>query len=284
MHSRFDRIDFDDVVKEAWLNLSIEEEGSTKSLHDKLKGLKIQLKLWYSRTKEAEYSKKKSIMSSFRSIEEKIDAGCANDKDRALRVNRLQELDGLEKLESMDLVEKARIKWESPWCRWRELGLQYGIVAAKKRQIRPISLIGVHYKIVSRILANRLSKVIGSIISQEQSAFTSRQILVGPLILSEVIDWLRFEEFRCVLTREDSAQFFNWLRFDQDSSLCFDQDSSLRFDQDSSLRFDQDSSLRFDQDSSLRFDQDSLLRFDEDSSLRFDDYSLCFDKTSPLFA
>ncbi|GJU55835.1 hypothetical protein Tco_1229549 [Tanacetum coccineum] len=51
-------------------------------------------------------------MSSFRSIEEKIYAGCANDKYRVLRVNRLQELDGLEKLESMDMVQKARVKWE----------------------------------------------------------------------------------------------------------------------------------------------------------------------------
>nr|GEU60940.1 hypothetical protein [Tanacetum cinerariifolium] len=54
----------------------------------------------------------------------------------------------------------------------------------------PISLIGVHYKIIAKILATRLSKVINSIISPEQYAFiTGRQILNGPLILSEVINW-----------------------------------------------------------------------------------------------
>nr|GFC48885.1 RNA-directed DNA polymerase, eukaryota [Tanacetum cinerariifolium] len=53
----------------------------------------------------------------------------------------------------------------------------------------PISLIGLHYKIVAKILSNRLSKVIDSIISPEQSAIISgRQILDGPLILSEIID------------------------------------------------------------------------------------------------
>ncbi|GKA68905.1 zf-CCHC domain-containing protein [Tanacetum coccineum] len=53
---------------------------------------------------------------------------------------------------------------------------------------RPISLIGFQYKIVAGILANRLSKVMDSIISHEQSAFISgRQILDGPLILSEVL-------------------------------------------------------------------------------------------------
>ncbi|GJR24839.1 retrovirus-related pol polyprotein from transposon TNT 1-94 [Tanacetum coccineum] len=45
-------------------------------------------------------------------MEEKIDPGCASDEDRALRVNRWQELDGLEKLESMDVVQNAQVKWE----------------------------------------------------------------------------------------------------------------------------------------------------------------------------
>ncbi|GJX54108.1 putative RNA-directed DNA polymerase, eukaryota, reverse transcriptase zinc-binding domain protein [Tanacetum coccineum] len=51
---------------------------------------------------------------------------------------------------------------------------------------RPISLIGIHYKIIAKILANRLSKVIDKIVSKEQSAFIAgRQILDGPVILSE---------------------------------------------------------------------------------------------------
>ncbi|GKA90469.1 hypothetical protein Tco_0812339 [Tanacetum coccineum] len=36
---------------------------------------------------------------------------------------------------------------------------------------RLISLIGIHYKIIAKILANRLSKVIDKIVSKEQSAF-----------------------------------------------------------------------------------------------------------------
>ncbi|GJV29338.1 RNA-directed DNA polymerase, eukaryota, reverse transcriptase zinc-binding domain protein [Tanacetum coccineum] len=43
---------------------------------------------------------------------------------------------------------------------------------------RPISLIGIHYKIIAKILANRLSKVIDKIVSKEQSAF-----IAGPSIL-----------------------------------------------------------------------------------------------------
>ncbi|GJZ66329.1 RNA-directed DNA polymerase, eukaryota [Tanacetum coccineum] len=51
-------------------------------------------------------------------------------------------------------------------------------------EFRPISLIGCHYKIVGKIFMNRLSSVIGSLVSKEQSAFIrGRQILDGPMIL-----------------------------------------------------------------------------------------------------
>ncbi|GJY45892.1 RNA-directed DNA polymerase, eukaryota [Tanacetum coccineum] len=52
------------------------------------------------------------------------------------------------------------------------------------KDYRPISLIGCFYKIVSKILANRLKMVISELISDVQSAFVSnRQILDGPFIL-----------------------------------------------------------------------------------------------------
>ena len=49
---------------------------------------------------------------------------------------------------------------------------------------RPISLIGSVYKVVTKILANRLSSVISDLVSESQSAFiANRQILDGPFIL-----------------------------------------------------------------------------------------------------
>nr|GEZ89329.1 RNA-directed DNA polymerase, eukaryota [Tanacetum cinerariifolium] len=52
----------------------------------------------------------------------------------------------------------------------------------------PITLIGCIYKIVAKILANRLSLVISELVSDVQSTFvSSRQILDGPFILNELI-------------------------------------------------------------------------------------------------
>ena len=49
---------------------------------------------------------------------------------------------------------------------------------------RLISLIGSLYKIIAKILANRLVVVLGDLVNEVQSAFVAdRQILHGPFIL-----------------------------------------------------------------------------------------------------
>ncbi|XP_021996297.1 uncharacterized protein LOC110893498 [Helianthus annuus] len=57
---------------------------------------------------------------------------------------------------------------------------------------RPINLIGIISKVVSKVLANRLKTVMGKVVSETQSAFlTGRNILDGPLMVNEVIAWAK---------------------------------------------------------------------------------------------
>ena len=59
----------------------------------------------------------------------------------------------------------------------------------KLNDFRSISLVGSLYKILAKLLANRLCMVIGSVISETQSAFvTYRQILDDILIANEAVD------------------------------------------------------------------------------------------------
>ncbi|XP_022026965.1 uncharacterized protein LOC110928010 [Helianthus annuus] len=57
---------------------------------------------------------------------------------------------------------------------------------------RRISLIGVVNKAISKVLVNRLRRVIGKLVSEVQSAFLAgRNISDGPLILNEMIAWMK---------------------------------------------------------------------------------------------
>jgi len=59
-------------------------------------------------------------------------------------------------------------------------------------QYRPISLVGAMYKIISKVLAERLKKVLPSIIDESQSAFLKdRGILDSVLLVNEAIEDLR---------------------------------------------------------------------------------------------
>ncbi|GKV38004.1 hypothetical protein SLEP1_g45962 [Rubroshorea leprosula] len=56
-------------------------------------------------------------------------------------------------------------------------------------EYRPISLIGCIYKILAKLLANRLSKVLNGIIGENQSAFIEgRQLVDGVVVANEAID------------------------------------------------------------------------------------------------
>ena len=62
-------------------------------------------------------------------------------------------------------------------------------VAIDLNDFKPISLGGNLYKLLANVLANRLKKVIGKIVTKSQNAFVEgRQILDASLIANEAID------------------------------------------------------------------------------------------------
>ncbi|GJW06163.1 RNA-directed DNA polymerase, eukaryota [Tanacetum coccineum] len=80
---------------------------------------------------------------------------------------------------------------------------------------RPISLIGCVYKVVTKILANRLAMVISSIVSNTQSAFLSeRQILDGPFIINEVLSWCKRKNKKAMFFKVDFAKAYDSVKWD----------------------------------------------------------------------
>ncbi|GKA04478.1 RNA-directed DNA polymerase, eukaryota [Tanacetum coccineum] len=80
---------------------------------------------------------------------------------------------------------------------------------------RPISLIGSMYKVVTKVLANRLALVISDLISDTQSAFVAnRQILDGPFILNELLHWCKRQKKQAMFFKVDFAKAYDSVRWD----------------------------------------------------------------------
>ncbi|KAJ9561194.1 hypothetical protein OSB04_006354 [Centaurea solstitialis] len=79
---------------------------------------------------------------------------------------------------------------------------------------RPISLIGCYYKCIAKLLANRLVKVMGRVISGNQTAFIpGRQILDGCLVANEIVHFAKKKKKKLFLFKVDFEKAFdcvNW--------------------------------------------------------------------------
>lgn len=86
--------------------------------------------------------------------------------------------------------------------------------AIELRDYRPISLIGSTNKIVAKILAGRLKKKIGKLVSNHQNAFIQgRQITDASLIANEVLDWQQKQGNAGLLCKLDIEKAFDQLNW-----------------------------------------------------------------------
>ncbi|GKV16208.1 hypothetical protein SLEP1_g26884 [Rubroshorea leprosula] len=77
-------------------------------------------------------------------------------------------------------------------------------------EYRPILLIGVMYKILAKLLANHLRKVLDKIIGEQQMAFIKgRQLLDGMVIANEVIDEAKRKKMKSFLLKVDCEKAYD---------------------------------------------------------------------------
>lgn len=80
----------------------------------------------------------------------------------------------------------------------------------KVSDYRPISLIGNIHKIISKLLAIRLNKVIRKLISKSQSAFISNgQIMDEVLAINEIVDLAKKKGQRCFILKVDFEKAYD---------------------------------------------------------------------------
>lgn len=88
------------------------------------------------------------------------------------------------------------------------------------KDFRPISLISSVYKVLAKVLANRLKRVLPILIEKSQSAFVeNRQITDGPLIVNEVIDWAKAKKKKIFIFKLDIAKAHDTVSWNYPDSM-----------------------------------------------------------------
>nr|GEW76379.1 RNA-directed DNA polymerase, eukaryota [Tanacetum cinerariifolium] len=83
------------------------------------------------------------------------------------------------------------------------------------KDFRPISLIRSLYKVIAKVLANRLVTVLDDIVDEIQSAFvTDRQILDGPFIFNEIVHWCKNKKKQSMIFKVDFENVYDSVRWD----------------------------------------------------------------------
>ena len=84
---------------------------------------------------------------------------------------------------------------------------------------RPISLIGCYYKIITKILAERVKRVVGLVVGDVQNAFIKgRFILDGVIIANETMTYLKRMKEKSLIFKVDFEKAYdsiNWSFFDE---------------------------------------------------------------------
>ncbi|GKD51880.1 RNA-directed DNA polymerase, eukaryota, partial [Tanacetum coccineum] len=93
--------------------------------------------------------------------------------------------------------------------------IESDVVDVMVKDYRPISLIGSLYKIIAKILANRLVNVLGDIVNEVQLAFIAdRQILDGPFILNELFQWCKSKKKQSLIFKVDFEKAYDSVRWE----------------------------------------------------------------------
>nr|GEW61733.1 RNA-directed DNA polymerase, eukaryota [Tanacetum cinerariifolium] len=215
-HYWFELDGFDKLVEQTWLE-------ANARLH-----------------KESLNSRKSILNAELADLDVVIDKGEGSDANGHRRREVVRLIQEVEKVDAMEVAQKAKIKWS---IEGDENSKYYHGVLNKKRgrltirgilvdgiwmesphlvpnanmvkDFRPISLIESLYKIIVKVIANRLVTVLDDIIDEIQSAFvTDRQILDGPFILNEIVHWCKNKKKQSMIFKFDFEKAYDLVRWD----------------------------------------------------------------------
>nr|GEW66706.1 RNA-directed DNA polymerase, eukaryota, reverse transcriptase zinc-binding domain protein [Tanacetum cinerariifolium] len=213
----------------------------------KMSKLDRKIQEWLNDNKNKSESVSDQFKEELQKLDVDIDKGIGSDDIINKRLDVLNSIQHLHKIKAMDVAQKSKIKWaiegdENTRQFW--LSIKKDVFAAVShfftfreipngcnscfialilkvpdanlvKDLSSISLIGSMYKIIAKILANHLVGVLRDIVNEVQSTFiTKRQILDGPFILNEVIQWCKLKKKQSLIFKVDFEKAYDSVRWD----------------------------------------------------------------------
>nr|GEW97644.1 RNA-directed DNA polymerase, eukaryota [Tanacetum cinerariifolium] len=102
---------FNSFVETTWKSLNIVEPNGLIRLKKKLQALKIAIKAWSKEANKRSNDKKINIQQNLSEVDKLIDQGKSNDEILIKRTTLLNDLQELNNRNSMEISQKAKIRW-----------------------------------------------------------------------------------------------------------------------------------------------------------------------------
>nr|GEU61580.1 RNA-directed DNA polymerase, eukaryota, reverse transcriptase zinc-binding domain protein [Tanacetum cinerariifolium] len=182
---------------------------------------------------------KLSIQKKLEEVDSVLDQGGFDEANLKYRSTLLKDLQEVNSIEALDIAQKAKLSLDqleglervitydeikrAVWdCGTNKSPGPDGFTFDFSRRYWSIcialllfSLIGSVYKIITKVLVNRLCLVMSDLISDVQFAFVAnRQILDGPFILNELMSWCKHNKQKIMIFKIDFEKDFESVRWD----------------------------------------------------------------------
>ncbi|GJY14799.1 RNA-directed DNA polymerase, eukaryota, reverse transcriptase zinc-binding domain protein [Tanacetum coccineum] len=203
-HSWLDCEGFYDLVVNTWKSYDSVDSNGMISFKKKLQNLKQVIRTWSSFKKLSDNQMNKEHQNCLSLIDAKVNQGTAISDDLNLRISFMKILSDIDCKEASDLAQKAKVKWVLEGD--ENTSFFHGSLKKKRRES---AIKGILKMAFGLMIQER------SCVSFEQSAFIKgRNILDGPLVLNECIDWYRKRNKALMVFKVDFEKAFDSLRWD----------------------------------------------------------------------
>nr|GEZ48855.1 RNA-directed DNA polymerase, eukaryota [Tanacetum cinerariifolium] len=171
---------------------------------------------WIKSNRHSRTGMKEIYKEEIRTLDDDIDNGNGSDTVVHKRMEMINALQLIDKLNAMEIAQKTNIKWfDKPMEHRAVVDMCYPRSLLIDQQKDLERMVTKEEKIIAKILANRLVRVLGDIVNEVQSAFIAeRQILDRPFILNDVLQWCIVKKKQSLIFKVDFEKAYDSVRWD----------------------------------------------------------------------